>query len=348
MNKIEQLLDEQFVKELFKKEILPMYPSFVDVKDVKVKPYKKLIWDDSFHVVFGFDTTFVSEEENGSIERILPIFCSGHSHENRKNVYDSLKFLWKSGFDSGDLTIPRPLFFSEEFSSIFYRGVQGNTLYHYIREKDFVTIEKVVVKAAQWFSKLHSLPIDKAENFNPENSRIVTVVPGREYVLEAIGRHDESYVPLYKEAYEFFINQEETFLNSTKERWLVHGDAHPENIIRLSDEKVAVIDFTDLCLTDFARDIGCFLQQVEYMANRKIEEPEYSLKLQKLFLDNYFKNVKIKLDSGLKQRISNYYYWTALRSATFLLISSKSYPERTKGLLEDLGKNLGKLIPILR
>jgi hypothetical protein len=49
----------------------------------------------------------------------------------------------------------------------------------------------------------------------------------------------------------------------------------------MSDKKIAVIDFTDICLSDFARDLGTFIQQLEFMANRKIGDHEYTEKIKK-------------------------------------------------------------------
>ncbi len=337
MNIINQLRDEKFVIELFKKEVLPLYPDFFSIKKIKILPHKNHVWEHTYHVVYEFKTIFITK--NGKTKE-LPIFCSAHSDEPRKNVYDSLKFLWDHGFGNSHLTVPHPLFYSKEFQATFYRGAKGRNLYQFIREKKFDEIEKIVIKAAKWFAKLHNTSIKKAKNFNEQNSRIETVIPGVNHVLDRIKHDYPEYYETYKKIYKIFINNENNFLASTKKRWLTHGDAHPENIIKMSDRKIAVIDFTDLSLSDFARDLGCFTQQVEFMCNRKIGDSKYSEKIKKMFLDNYFKNVKIKLDSSLRKRIDNYYNWTAIRTATFFLIKDNPEPERAKTLIAQVSKNL--------
>lgn len=339
MNKILKLFDENYVKELFEKEVLPLYSDFTGIKKINIHAYKKNIWEYTYHVVIEFKTDFLTKE--GKIKR-LPIICSAHSDEPRKNVYDSLRFLWGSGFSNGYLTIPHALFYSEYFSGTFYRGVEGNNLYHYIRNNDRENIESIVKKSAAWFVKLHSINTNGVRNFNKENSRIETVFPGIEHILNRIKRDHPEYYDLYKKVYGKLINDEKEFLSSTDKRWLVHGDAHPENIIKMGKNKTAVIDFTDLCLSDFTRDIGAFLQQLEYMTDRKIGDNEFVAKIKNIFLDEYFKLVKgISLDNNINSRIDTYYYWTMMRTITYFLIKDVQEPERAKPLLDKVSKHFG-------
>jgi len=337
MNKIYKLFDEQFALNLLKKEVLPLYPDFSDIKKIKILAPKKNIWHRTYHVVIEFRTTLITKEGR---EKRLPIFCSAHSDEPRKNVYLALKFLWEHNFSNSFLTTPRPLFYSDYFQGTFYRGVEGHNLYNYIREDKRREINDIIPMAAQWFAKLHSLETQGVPNFNPGNSRIKIVIPGAKHILEEVKENYPEHYDFYKKAYEVFIENEERFLSSTKKRWLIHGDAHPENIIKVSQRRIAAIDFTDICLSDFARDLGCFLQQLEFMIMRKIKDKEYADKTKKLFLDNYFKSVKIEIDKDLKMRIDNYYNWTAIRTATFFLTKDSPEPERAEPLIEKVKKNL--------
>jgi len=337
MNKILHLFDEQYVLDLFKKKLLPKYPSFRAIKKIKIIPIKKNIWDYTYHVVIKFETKFITKDNK---IKQLPIYCSAHSDEPRKNVYSGLKFLWGNSFNKGYLSIPHPLFYSNYFKATFYRGVAGKNLYKFIREKNFKEIETILPKAAAWFYKLHGLPVAEAKNFNQANSRIKTVIPGKEYILKKIENNYPEFYNFYCQAYDIFIKREESFLADKKNRWLIHGDAHPENVIKMSKHKLAVIDFTDLCLADYARDLGCFLQQLEYMANRKINNPKYTKKIKKIFLENYLENAKIKLDDNLKERINNYYNWTAVRTTTFFLFQKPTQPEMARELIDQIKKNL--------
>jgi len=337
MNIINNLLDEQYVIKLFKKEVLPKYPSFSDIKKIEIITHKDHIWETTYHVVIEFKTEFFAKDGQ---TKILSIFCSAHSDEPRQNVYQALKYLWDNGFANDSLTTPHPLFYSDYFKATFYRGVQGNNLYHYIRKKNYSEIEKIIPKAAQWFAKLHKMPANKAQNFNPGNSRIKTVIPGKDYILNDIANQYPHYHETYKKIYKILIAKEEEFLASTPKRWLIHGDAHPENIIKMGERKLAVIDFTDICLADFARDLGCFLQQLEYMVMRKINDKKYTDKIKKIFLDNYLDNAKIELDKNLQTRIDTYYNWTAMRTATHHLIKDGAEPKRAVALIESVKDSL--------
>ncbi len=337
MNKILYLFDENYVKNLFREKVLPLYPDFYDIKKIEIDAPKKYIWEKTYHVVIKFKTSFITKENK---TKKLTIYCSAHSNEPRKNVYDALKYLWEHNFSKGWLSIPHPLFYSEYFQGTFYRGVNGRNLYQFIREKNYSEIEKIIPKAAAWFAKLHRLPTKDAPNFNPENSRIKTVVPGVNHILQKIKERYPQYFNIYKELYNIFMNKEERFLNRNKQRWFVHGDAHPENIIKMSERKLAVIDFTDISLSDFARDLGSFLQQLEYMSNRKIADPIYTKKIKDLFLESYLKEAKMSLSTDLEERIMNYYYWTAIRTATFFLLKHNHEPERAKPLINQVSQEV--------
>lgn len=337
MNKINYLLDEVFVKDYLTKKLLPIYKNFTAIDSLKIIPHKRLIWDTTYHVVFEFATTFV--DKDGKKEE-LPIFCSAHDHESRLDFYKALKFLWQHGFGDGNLSIPHPLFYSQGFNALFYRGVKGENLYYYIKKNDRTEIESIIPKAAFWFAKLHALSVDNSLHFNKINSRIETVMPGMDHILKKIEDDFPQYAQVCQKIYEMMNKKEKDFLASTEKRWLIHGDAHPENIIRMSRDKIAVIDFSDFCTADFARDLGSFIQQIGYMSNRKIGDIAYTKKLQDLFLKSYFENSELKLDDKLQDRIDNYYNWTTMRTATYFLIKDGAEPDRAQSLIKEVADRL--------
>ncbi len=339
MNKIHKLFDEKFVKELFEKKVLPLYPEFKKIKKIKIVTHKKGIWEKKYyHVVIEYKTSFLTKD--GKIKK-LPIFCAAHHEEPRKNVHTVLKYLWESGFSRGHLTIPHPLFYSTYFRGTFYRGLKGHNFYHYIREADREKIDEIIPKIAAWFAKLHSMPIGNAHNFNKKNSRIKTVVPGLKNILARVAYHYPKHLYIYEKAYKFFIDNENKFLNNSKSKiCLVHGDAHPENIIKMGKKKIGVIDFADMCLSDPARDIGSFLQQLDYMGMRKIDDRRYINKIKKVFLESYLKSAKIKLTDDFQKRIDLYYNWTSLRTATFHLLRDPAEPKRALPLIKEVKKKL--------
>jgi len=340
MSKIQQLFDEKFVLELLEQKVLPLYPKYGGIKKMEIKEYKNMVWEERYHVVLEFRTDFIKKE--GGHENVS-IFCSAHSSEPRENVYVALRYLWDKGFHGEGIDIPKPLFFSEEFKGIFYEGVQGENLYQYIKCKDFAVIEKMIVQSAKMFARLHSLPADEKANINPINSRIETSVPGVEAIYQKMFEHygqDNPYSADLKKMYDYFISQEEKFLTEKKNLRIIHGDAHSENVIRTGEDTIGLIDFTDLCLGDFARDLGTFLQQFEYKMVLKVVDYKKTQEMKNLFMETYLEARGIELDSNLRERIDLYYDWTAIRSAIFLFLKYDNDPSAGEALFQAVKTKL--------
>jgi len=343
MNKILSLFDEQFVLELLRQEVLPLYPAFTAIKQVDIYPYKELVWETTYHVVIGFNVYFLTPA--GGIVKI-PIVCSAHSSEPRENVYKALCYLWDKNLPGHGVDLPRPLFFSPEFNGTFYRGLKGENLLHFIKNKDQVSIKKIIIGAAELFAKLHALPVSSEANFNPANSRIKTVIPGVPHILQEItNRYGNKYKSDLEKIYGLFISAEEKFLSNDSSvsgpLSLIHGDAHPENILQTVKHHLGLIDFTDFCLGDFTRDLGSFVQQLEYKIINKGGDEVYAHQMKNLFLDTYFKISARQRTEIVEEHLQLYYNWTAIRTATYLFLKFDHDEARAAILLNQVKKNLG-------
>jgi len=338
MNKMLQLRNPEFMRELFTREVLPHYPAFKSISRIEIKPYKDLVWDTTYHVVVGFTTYFL--KASGEEDKI-PIICSAHSDEPRQNVYEALKYLWAVGLPNDFIDIPDPIFYSDYFRGTFYRGLKGEDLLYYIKKKDWATVKKVVVATGKLFARFHALPAPLAANFNPLNARIKTVIPGTTKIFrEMAARYNGQYKNILVAIYDYLIKEEEKFFALGGPLALIHGDAHPENILRTAEDRIGLIDFTDVCLGDAARDLGSFCQQLEYKIVTKAGEKDYAPIMRKLFMDSYLAAAGLKLTPELEQRINLYYNWTAIRSAVFWFLKFGHNEERAKALLEQVQTNL--------
>lgn len=342
MNKIWPLFDEEFALRYLKKKLLPLFPSFSDVRKVKIEPYKKMVWETTYHVVVGFKVYFLTP---AGTEVKIPIVCSAHSDEPRENVYVTLKYLWKAKLNSevNKIDLPRPLFYSKNFNGTFYLALEGENLFYYIKQKEAETVKKIAVASAKLFAKLHTLPVNAETNFNPVSARIKTVIPGVETIFrEMENRYGNKYTPAIKKIYEYFISQEEKFFAGgvSKNLKLIHGDAHPENIIKTGEDRIGIIDFTDLCLSDFARDLGTFIQQVEYKIVKKTGDRDLAEQVKKLFLDSYLDETGIALDDNLRERIDLYYNWTAMRTVIYWFLKFDYNEMEAAKMLEIVKNNL--------
>jgi aminoglycoside phosphotransferase (APT) family kinase protein len=338
MNKINQLLDENFVLELLRQEVLPQQPEFTAIQRVEIKPYKQLIWETTYHVVIGFVVDFLTK--SGASKR-WTIVCSAHSEEPRRNVYTALQYLWAIGFPDAANLVPEPLFYSEYFRGTFYRGLEGENFLHYIKHKDRQRIEDLTRRSAGLFAKLHSLRPQDTPPFDPVNSRIATVVPGAYRILEEMGnRYDNKYSQDLLAIYDYLISGENKYLDSQPELSLIHGDAHAENIIVVSEQQLGLIDFTDLCLGDRARDLGSFMQQLEYKIVNKVNDVAFATRMTELFLQTYLSATQTTLTPDLQARIDLYYNWTAIRTATYWFLKAGHNEERGIKLLQQVKNRL--------
>jgi len=337
MNKIWQLFDEQYVLDLFRREFLPLYPSFKEIHRVSIKPYKKLIWETTYHVVIRFKIYFLDATDQ---EVMIPVVCTAHSEEPRENVFVALKYLWAENFPNREFEIPRPLFYSPYFRGTFYRALSGENLLYYIKNRELDEIRRIVVCSAKLFARLHAVKAEGEANFNPLNSRIETVVPGIETIFrEMKARYGQKYTAELEKIYHHLINKEEEFFSSGLKKTIIHGDAHPENIIA-TEGKTGLIDFADMCLADPARDLGAFLQQLEYKINIKVGDESLAQETKELFLKEYLKAAGIELDESLQARINLYYNWTAIRTATYWFLKFEHNEERAAVLLNQVKANL--------
>ncbi|MBN2885040.1 phosphotransferase [Patescibacteria group bacterium] len=339
MNKILELFDEQIVRNLLEKEVLPLYPDFSKILSFKIKAYKKLIWTSTYHVVIAYNVRFL--HING--EKIkLEIVCSAHSDEPREVVFKVLRYLEKSNLSDENVVLPRPLFFSSEYNGTFYQAVEGKHLLRIIKEGRKLKMKKMIIQAAHLFSQVHSLKMpDDLSIFSDDNRLLRTVVPGRDTIIKEIReRFGDTYVHAVSELYAGFIAEEEKFFASTAKRWLIHGDAHPENIISAGKDRIGLIDFTDFCPADFARDLGTFLQQLEYKIIRHFNDQELASAMKKLFLNSYLEFAHITLDESLQKRIDLYYNWTAIRTATFWLLKHDCEPHKAEVNINKIKNNL--------
>jgi len=338
MNKITRLFEEDFVLELFKKEILPLYPAFTSISRLVIKPYKDLVWETTYHVVIGYRVYFL----NAAGQEIkIPIVCSAHSSEPRANIHHVLQYLQTHNFSTEHYALPRPLFYSEEFRGTFYRGLTGENLLHYIKKNQRDLVRGQVKLAASLLARLHSFPAGSEANFNPLNSRIATVIPGVAEILREISqRYGAEREQDFKDIYTYFISQEDKTLSSLPRLALIHGDAHPENFIITGSQQIGLIDFTDFCLGDPARDLGTFLQQLDYKINNRVGDPQFASELRQLFLGSYLSACQQTLTPDLQARIDLYYNWTAIRTAVYWFLKFGHNEKRGEELLRAVKKNL--------
>ncbi len=330
IQKITKLFDPDFAKSYIAKNSPYLGEKINLDPTLTITPIKSNIGVSSYHVVIRYD----SKSIKGS-----PIFCSAHSEENRENAYRALLFIQSKSKANKNFITPVPMFFDKEINAFFYQGYNGKNLLYYLKNP-LIDISGFLKKTALWASSLHSLPTDGAENYNHDNSKIKTTIPGPEKFLTKIKRLFPELFDKIKAAFEKISSKEEEILSKLDKKCLIHGDLHPENVIITKNGEVSVIDFTDMCLSDWTRDVGNFIQQLGYMS-RGTRNKEYIARAQKIFYEEYLKNRGIKETDEIKNRVDLYKSWSSLRSTIYFLTKASPEPENAKATLCEI--NINKL-----
>ncbi|NQU77145.1 phosphotransferase [Candidatus Falkowbacteria bacterium] len=319
-----KLLDKNFVSDYFSKKITSPQYQKINWQNIKITPYKKILDKNNpskfYHFVIRYDVEGLSQ----------PIFCTTNSKENREDAHRALNFI-NSKIKKQSIT---PIFYSEKFKALFYLGVDGENLQYYIKEHPS-QINPIIKETANWLAKLHQIKVSpKEHNFNPQNSKVETIVPGADYYLERVENKAPDFLNDIKKLFIKINNFDKKNIKKNG-HYLIHGDIHPENVILNKEtNKIAIIDYTDVCVADFARDLANFSHQLDYMVNRfnpslKEKLPE----IQKTFLNSYLKKTGLKLSSDLKKRINCYMAWTSLRNAVFFLIKEFQETQEAKKMI---------------
>lgn len=327
---INQLFDSKAVRGYFQTRI----PDFVakhNLDGLTITAIKRNMGGDFYHVVIRYDAPGLGGQ---------PIFCTAHWNENRQNAFRALQFINKNGFDN-NTPLPEPIFYDEELRAFFYRGIDGDNLRRYI-ERGGGGLDSILRATAGWIAQLHAIKVTPADNFNPENSRIKTAIPGPDYFLNKIKRKFPRYLDRVESSFRFLVSQEEKNFARENFNFLIHGDFHPENVIIGSEKKVTAIDFTDISIADWARDVGNFMFQFGYMASGIIGLDEIR-RGQELFLQQYLKQAKINLNDVVMKRINLYQAWAALRGVVYFLTKLPAEPSNASFVLKQ-GEEIIKLI----
>lgn len=268
-----------------------------------------------YHVIARYESEPLGEQA---------IFMTAHSQEDRAKAYSALLFLSEHGFARRDLFLPRPLFYDRELNAFFYLGIKGDNLLAAIKSTPD-ELDIWLPKVSRWAAELHNIPISSDNNFNAPNSRIATAIPGPDYFLNKIAQTFPDFLPEVKDIFSRLSGLEDKNLKNLERPYLIHGDLHPENVIvNRQSKSLTVIDYTDISLSDWARDIGTFIYQFDFMARGFLRSGEAG-RLNNLFLQGYFAAAGRPEDENITRRLNLYKSWAALRATIYFLV--KGFPE---------------------
>lgn len=312
---LDNLLNEEYVTNLFNKNLKKTHPEIIKIEKLQITPIKKHIGQKSEHIVAGY--SFLAIKKNGDDKKYLRlnIFSSAHSDGSRKKVMDILKFINENGVSD-----QKALFYDKNTQAMFYEGVRGQNLYYYIQHQ--IDIKKYIKDVGIRLAELHELKVNSKLKIFKFKSNLWALDPSNVLGDEEI-KLDNSKKEIIK-LLKYIKLEFKKLKIEANQKFFIHGDFHPENIIIEEDtKKINIIDFTDVKISDFTQDLGSFLQQFRFMSlrfypGRKIEY------YQTIFLKSYFKKRNIKIDKNIKNRLLFFQAWLSLRSAVFFLRSNNA------------------------
>ncbi|MFH0854364.1 MAG: phosphotransferase [bacterium] len=316
--KMDQLLDDKFIKNFFDGNLKAFFDNAESIKSIKRITHKEVRGNFDYSLIIEFILE-INYKNNQTITK--SIFCKAHSDEKKNKSTYYMEMLYKNGFNEGLYQVPRPLSYIPMLRAGFYEGAQGHNLLYYLKQRDFDKIENIVKNAAHWISKLHELKFNDFNSLKISIAKIKDNKPPIKQVFKDMKKHYlrlyDEFAPLYRATrkYETMFLKELKREEKTK---IIYADYHPENIIAQSHSQdgISVIDFTDLALGDPYRDVGTFMEQVDFMS-KKYMPPEKARQWRTIFLEEYIKTNNIKLTKREFQRINLYCLWTSLRNIIY-------------------------------
>lgn len=337
--KMEQLLDDNFIKDFFDKNLITFFKTAKQIKKIERKVYKIIRGKETYTFVFEFKLELILK--NNRIAK-KSVFCTAHSKPYKNKALLYMQILYENGFQKSPYKIPRPLLYAAELKAGFYEGAEGQTLLYYLKRNQHKKITRTVKDAARWISKLHHLDIKKFNSAKITLRKIKDNHPSGRIVLKEMKKN---YPKLYKEFHPLYkrtLYWEKKMFHK-KNVSVIYGDYHPENIIvpKNGHAGIVVIDFNDLSLGDPYRDLGAFSEQVEFMSGKYMAAKK-AREWSKIFLDEYAKINKLTFDKEDLQRINLYSLWTCLRNIIYFYY--KCDPERVIwALIKDAKLYLEKI-----
>lgn len=338
-NPVNKGLDYGFVDGVMRDAALRHFPELARVTSVRHIRHKRRVGKHNSTFIYTY--VIRGEGSDGSPVQKQLVYSS-HSDGSRLHAYHVLTALIASGFNGeGDFhRVMVPLEYLPEIQTLIYEAIPGKTLFEHMKMcRSPLELSDVVSVTADWIRKFHQfklsdatlakIPLFDAFNLNWKTDELLPMV-------EDADQHQAEKLRAFFETYP----RDEKRLYGEQAPQLVYGDLHPENVLTttLHPEGLTMIDFTDVARGDQMRDIGTFMQQLNFMGTQFYpEQPVNQLRM--LFLERYFQQPVAALPITIIQRINLYQAWNSLRGFVYFFLQEKNRI-RSYGLLEDAWRHL--------
>ncbi len=336
-NPVNRGLDYTFVDQLMSGITLAHFPEFASISNLRHVSHKRRVGKHHSTFIYSYYISGMTKDRTPIQKHLI---YSSHSDASRLIAYNNMRRFDAAGFNADHtyMTIV-PLEFVPEVKALIYEAAHGKTLYEHMKSHTAAELEPLLKQVAAWIRKFHAftlpassfeaLPLASSANMNWKVD---------EFQTEVQRKNAQQGEKLRYFSETFFTLENKVHQNMTPQ--LIYGDLHPENIITetLHPETLTLIDFTDVARGDQMRDIGTFLQQVQFMGSQFYAQQDTE-HLKKFFLEQYFQKPFDSIDQDLLDRINLYQAWSSLRGFVYFFFQP-DYLEKSYGLLEDAWRYL--------
>jgi len=306
---------------------------------LKVKRFKKIsIYPVKVRLTPTFEHVVLAVKARLPSGKTFGLYAMGHSSGIKKNLYHILKFL-KARVDKTGLDVPEPLVYDPKTKSIVYKELNGPNLYALL-EKKKTGLLPIFRQFGTSMAKMHSLTPSKI--LKPHNLDMRELDPSN--ILADIKKRNKSLYMRINKAKSRLSHAKAKLLKSKRDRVVVHGDLHPENVIILNHDyknpKLGMIDVENASLDEREYDLGSFLEQVEIMATPFYKKSQIQ-SFQRAFLNAYLEQAKLKPDASMEKQINLYKAFFGLKATIFYF--RLGWHKKLEKILKRVEKHLNQI-----
>lgn len=269
----DNFLDKDWVKDFFNQNALNIFGEQQKVIVNQIKRSKNLN-PTSYNILYDL---MVGGEQ-------LFVRASTSTKYDVDYSFKTMELLYNHGFNTGDIQVPRPYVFFDEFNLMFYKDVPGEIFKKSLNDDIAVLIKKVKMSALA-LKKIHS--VEKLDYHVWDHDW---------------GYNNEKIIANFKElGAKLPVMRKELLdiVRADSKPCLCHGDFQPDNIV-FNEDKLYVIDFGSVTLADRELDIASFIIKIKTMLPVNGDSSNFeSLKAE--FLNSYgdFDKQKFKAYTAL-------------------------------------------------
>lgn len=335
-NRLSKLNDADYMMKYFNKNKSIFELQGCEIISMDIEKFKNITGHKRVLIVNRYNLEIRRSQNNDKVS----IIANCHTNGSREFCFNAVQYLYSTGFNHGNYQVTKPYLYDSNIYTFFYKNSKGKELFHYIQQQDNSILINPIRHAAAWLVKLHSTPLPK--NRFIKQATYDQIDPSLNFFMPWIEKTIPEYSSKINNIYQTLIKKDKNNLKKLKNRTLVYGDYHPENIIIKSplSKYITMIDFTDLSIGDPTKDIGCFLQQFKFMSRLFLEKDKIH-ELQKIFLYTYLNKKKHGTDKQFFSRINLYQAITAFRSMIYIFLEGiyKHHLHISKPLVFELLEN---------